>query len=199
MNTPDPQPTGPYAPWLRVTWWTLSDAANIICGVVPPEPMKGEERLALASGGDRAILYFELKNLFFLFDQGESVPEGAYQAIGPNTRIRPTLALKVADRLGIVAPEPLAALLEKEREADANAEPPPLSLRKEATLNRIVGTLLAVIDGKFPETKRHSSFANPTELVDHIAKYDMPGMSARRLWSYVTDANAEYQESKPKA
>jgi hypothetical protein len=87
-----------YAPYLRPTWWTVSDAANLICGFCPPEE---KFDMDLFTGGDRALLYFELKNLF--------IAEGQ-QASGKH-RIRPAVALRVATGLKIKPPKELVPLL----------------------------------------------------------------------------------------
>lgn len=105
-----------YDPYLRPTWWTVIDAANIICGHVPPDKAWKKARptdekatippfdMEILTGGERALLYFELKNV--LAEKGIE--------ISANARIRPQLALRVAQNLGITPPAELLPLLEDE-------------------------------------------------------------------------------------
>lgn len=171
-----------YEPYLKLSWWTVTHAANIICGIFPAKKLTGEE-MDIGSGGPRALLYFELKNL--------AVEEyGAL--ISGDSRIRPALALRVAKRLGIEPPRELMNLLVENPEG----EPKPLSQKKEETLYRIIGALLAVINGKLPGTNRHSEVESQTALVGMIEKKaGLRGLGARSLETHFATANTEFESS----
>lgn len=176
-----------YSAYLRPTWWTVIDAANIICGFVPPARewrKEGDKNIPpfdmeLSTGGDRALLYFELKNL--MVEQG--------QELGPNARIRPALALKVARSLGITPPADLASL-----EVES-AEPRALSVKRETTLLRTIGALLAIIEGA-PSmgVSRHPDIQGQDEMAELIDKRaDIHGLGKRNLQGIFGQGNAEFR------
>jgi hypothetical protein len=193
------QPQPDYTPWLRIWWWTLNDAANIICGFVPPEALgdktpESAKRRDLVTGGDRALLYYELKNLFIVpGESDEDAPMG--QTIGASTRIRPALALKVAQRLGIEIPEPLKGKLEPGGEARAIE----LTERKEDTLYRIIGSLLAIIDGELHPITKHPKITNQAGLIKTLDARSWPGMSEGSLKTHFAKANREFRAVMPPA
>lgn len=148
-------------------------------------PNRKDFNTNLDTGGDAALLYFELKNAVSFDAQEDS------QLVGPNARIRPALATRIALWRGITPPPDLVPLAAESTEATRE-----LSQRREDTLLRTIGALLALCTGKL---HKEAIFTAQDDLAEYLdSKTGLRGLGKRNLQKIFAEANTEYDVSANK-
>jgi hypothetical protein len=98
-NTIDPPGAPSLENFIRARWWTIHTSAQLLTGHFPPVK---DFDTQLATGGDQALLYFELKNAAW---------DGALTTIDTEnareTRVKPGEVIAFAEGLGISPPTEL--------------------------------------------------------------------------------------------